>query len=162
MDSASAGVRPAKAEAVARARRIASFAWAKATVIYAGHGAHGSRPGSARARRPGPRDDLGQVRAVARRGPPEEACGQAICGEGGMSEDKAAVTRHAAPASIYSLALYSVKGMPYGAVEVSCTRCGMLALFSSAGHDDLALSDLAVWGRYHLCLASERELVMTL
>jgi hypothetical protein len=79
-----------------------------------------------------------------------------------MSGDKAAVTRHAAPASIYSLALYSVKGLPYGAVEVCCTRCGMLALFSSAGRDDLALSDLAVWGRYHVCLASERELVVTL
>jgi hypothetical protein len=78
-----------------------------------------------------------------------------------MSGDKAAVTRHAAPAGICSLGLYSVRGLP-GAVEVCCTRCGMLALFSSAGRDDLALSDLAVWGRYHVCLASERELVMTL
>lgn len=145
MDSASAGLRPATAEAVARARRIASFAWARVTVIYAGHGAHGSRSGSARARRAGPGDDRGQ----------------AICGERRMSGDKAAVIRHASPASIDSLALYSVKALPYGAVEVCCTQCGMLALFSSAGHDDLALSDLAVWGRYHVCLASERELVMT-
>ena len=112
MESASAGVRPAKAEAVARARRIASFAWAKATVIYAGHGAHGSRAGSARARRPGPGDDRGQVRAVARQGPPEQARGPAICGERGMSGDEAAVARHAAPASIDSLALYAVKGLP--------------------------------------------------
>ena len=72
-----------------------------------------------------------------------------------MSGDKQAVTRHAAPASIRSLALYSVKGLPYGCVEVCCARCGMLALFGSAGDDDLALSDLAVWGRYHMCLASE-------
>jgi hypothetical protein len=152
MDSASAGVRPAMSEAVAHARRIASFAWARVSVIYAGHGAHGSRPGSARARVTRPGDDLGQV-AVARQGTPEEACGQAICGVRGMSEDKATVARNAAPHNIDSLALYSVKGLPC-AVEVCCTRCGMLALFSSASRDDLALSDLAIWGRYHVCLAT--------
>jgi hypothetical protein len=59
---------------------------------------------------------------------------------------------------ITDLARFTVTGYANGVTELTCTRCGAPKVFG-LGDEDVALSDLAVWGRDHHCPAARRPLL---
>ena len=52
--------------------------------------------------------------------------------------------------NVYStFAPFSQRGLPSGAVETSCDRCGEIAISGQPGRDSLL--DAVVWARDHTC-----------